>query len=85
MIARDALDGRLQEIDEQIRRARKRLGLTESFHEGHVFAKGDLDLQYEFIRGMVDSEVENFEAKGMHINSLQKTILFWLNGIAYDR
>jgi len=81
----ETLKAKLDEIDEKIRKARDHLKLRQIFHKDHEATADELARRYKMLRENLDSEVLSLEAQGEHINSLQKTVLDWLNKIGFDR
>jgi len=81
----DAFRAKLEELDRKIRDARERLTLAGLFDRGHRATKDELDRRLRLLREMLDSEVTNLEAHGVHVHRFQEDVLIWLNRIGFDR
>ena len=79
------LKARLDAIDEKIRKARERLKLNGLFHKDHKATTDELSQRYQILSAQLDSEVAALEAHGKDVDSLEKTVLIWVNGLGFDR
>ena len=76
---------RLEDIRRRIDQARDRLELHDMLHKDHRATADDLMSRYRHLQNTLADETASVEAKGGHVDSFEKTVLTWINGLTFDR
>ena len=80
-----AIRAKLNEIDARIRDARERLQLKGLFDKGRKASADELSKRYQILSKELDEEVAELESHGMHVGSLEKAVLRWVNSLNFDQ
>lgn len=76
-----SLDGRLNNLENRIAGARGRLCRHDTAHRDHAATLDEMTERYLHLRQQLHSESVNLEAQGVHVDSFEKTVLTWINGL----
>ncbi len=76
---------RLADIRDRIAAARARLELKNKFHDAHQATADELQARYELLQSQLADEIQDIEAHGRHVSSLEKSVLDWVNGMEFGR
>ncbi len=79
------LKARLDAIEARIQQASEKLKLRGLFHKDHQATAEELLKRYRLLTDQLNGEVASLEAHGHHVDSLEKTVLNWVNGFGFDR
>ena len=77
----DALRARLNRLEARIDAARARLALHSVLHLNHAATLDELTERYLHLQQRLNQEATGLETEGMHIDSFEKTVLEWINGL----
>ncbi|MEP6866930.1 MAG: hypothetical protein ABJA20_00285 [Novosphingobium sp.] len=78
------LRARLNSIELRIEKTRDQLKLKGLFHKDREATADELRQRYDLLAKQLDNEVGELEAHGVHINSLEKSVLGWVNSLNLD-
>jgi len=79
-----SLNDRLNNLEKRIAAARDRLCLHKTPHSDHATALDELTERYLYLQQELQSETVNLEAQGVHVDSFEKTVLNWINGLTLN-
>ena len=83
MVDMDALRERMDKLERRISAARERLALHSTLHMDHAATLDELSERYQHLQQQLNSESTSLEHEGMHIDSFEKTVLEWVNGLTF--
>ncbi len=81
MAEMDSLQARMSSLERRIAEARERLTLHSTLHQDHAATLDELTERYLHLQQQLQSEAVGLEAQGMHVDSFEKTVLTWINGL----
>ncbi len=76
-----SLDGRLNTLEKRIAGARGRLCQHDTAHRDHAATLDELTERYLHLQQELRGESVDLEAQGVHVDSFEKTVLTWINGL----
>ena len=76
-----SLNDRLAALEARIRSARERLHLHNTPLEDHAATLDELTERYLYLQQELQSETVDLKEHGVHIDSFEKTVLGWVNGL----
>ena len=81
---KDELSNKLEDIGNQIEKAKKKLHHHGIFSNEHQVTQGELNARYRELEAELNSEVDSLEKHHKHINELESSLLNWMNSIDFD-
>ena len=80
-----SLDDRLTALEQRIAGARDRLDRADpTLHKHHAATLDELTERYLHLQQQLHSETTDLEAQGVHVDSFEKTVLNWINGLTLN-
>jgi len=83
MAEMDALHARMDRLEGRIAAARDRLALHSILHMDHAATLDELTERYRRLQQQLSRETASLESEGMHVDSFEKTVLEWINGLTF--
>ena len=80
----DDLRKRMSGLESRISAARERLIVNGTVHEDHSATLDELTKHYEHLQQQLHNETVDLEAHGVHVDSFEKTLLNWINGLTLN-
>ncbi len=77
----EALKARMDALDRGISAARERLALHSTLHMDHAATLDELTERYKHLQQQLNQETASLENEGVHVDSFEKTVLEWINGL----
>jgi hypothetical protein len=77
----DALKDRMNKLEYRIATARDRLALHSTLHLDHAATLDELTERYLHLQQQLNQQTASLEIEGMHVDSFEKTVLEWINGL----
>ncbi len=77
----DALRARMNTLDQRITAAREQLALHATLHVDHAATLEELSERYQHLQRQLNKQTATLETEGMHVDSFEKTVLEWVNGL----
>ncbi len=77
----DALKARMNSLENRIGAARERLALHSALHIDHAATLDELTERYVHLQQQLNKETASLESEGVHVDSFEKTVLEWINGL----
>jgi chromosome segregation ATPase len=81
MVELDALRERMDHLEKRIAFARERLALHSALHVDHAATLDELTERYEHLQRQLNKQTASLESEGTHVDSFEKTVLEWINGL----
>jgi DNA repair ATPase RecN len=76
---------RLDSLESRISAARERLRLNDALHKDHAATIEELTRHYQHLQQQLDVEAADLASQGVHVDSFEKTVLNWINGLTFNR
>lgn len=77
----DALRARMTDLERRITAARERLAQHSILHLDHAATLDELTERYRQLQRRLDTETAKLASEGMPVDSFEKTVLEWINGL----
>lgn len=77
----DALHERMNTLEDRIQGARERLALHSALHVDHATTLDQLTERYQTLQQQLKDQSATLETEGVHVDSFEKTVLEWVNGL----
>ncbi len=81
----DALHERMNTLEHRIQGARERLALHSALHVDHAATLDELTERYTELQRQLTQQTATLESQGVHVDSFEKTVLEWVNGLTLPR
>ena len=81
----DVLHQRMNTLEQRITEARERLALHSALHVNHAATLDELTERYEHLQRQLSRQTATLETEGVHVDSFEKTVLEWVNGLTLPR
>ncbi len=78
----DALRERMNTLERRIAGARERLASHSALHVDHAATLDELTERYEHLQKQLDKQSAGLESEGVHVDSFEKTVLEWVDGLS---
>ncbi len=79
------LHTRLTNLESRIAAARDRLQQHDTARQDYTGTLDQLTERYLHLQQELHSETVSLEAQGVHVDSFEKTVLTWINGLTLHR
>lgn len=79
-----SLNDRLNNLETRIAGARARLNQHSAAHQDHASTLDELTERYLHLQRELRGEAADLESQGVHVDSFEKTVLIWINGLTLD-
>lgn len=77
----DALHERMNSLEHRIADARERLAQHSALHVDHAATLDELTQRYERLQHQLNQQTASLETEGVYVDSFEKTVLEWVNGL----
>lgn len=77
----DALRARMTTLEQRLSAAREKLALHSTLHVDHAATLDELTQRYQHLQQQLNQQSASLEAEGVHVDSFEKTVLEWVDGL----